>query len=211
MKRLALGILLLAAAPAAAEEWTLDPSAGTLRVIVRRTGILMAFGHDHVIDVPDYEGKFSFAAGEGSVSLSIDTAGLIIDSLTSRPGLGLKGKVKKKYIPKIRKSMRGPKGLDVARYKEIRFVSEEVEEVAGSGGAWRIRGNLALHGEIRPISFVVVMTEEGGALRIKGAVRIKPSHFGIKPFSLAGLIKVKDEAEVVFDLLARSSRPVSKK
>ena len=44
---------------------------------------------------------------------------------------------------------------------------------------------------------------EGDELRARGQARLRQTAFGIQPISVAGLVKVKDELLVEFDLVAR--------
>ena len=99
----------------------------------------------------------------------------------------------------VEKNMLGPEVLDAATYKEIRFHSTSAES-AGSG-AWKVNGDLSLHGTTRPVSMDV--REASG--RYTGSCRLSLKEFGIKPTSAAGgAIKVKDEIEIDFDIqLAR--------
>ncbi len=69
------------------------------------------------------------------------------------------------------------KVLETNRYREIRFTATVIEGL--DDGAWRVQGDLCLHGRTRPISFEVV-TAEG---RYSCRVRLHQPDFGIRPFS----------------------------
>ena len=95
--------------------------------------------------------------------------------------------------------MVGPEVLDAEHYPEIVFRSTGAE--SAGDGAWRLRGNLMIHGQSRPVE--VEVRENGG--RYRGGARFKQSEFGIKPVKVAGgAIRVKDEIQIEFDIqLAR--------
>lgn len=81
--------------------------------------------------------------------------------------------------------------LDSARYPEARFVSTETSPGADS---FSVRGTLSLHGHSRPI--LAAVQRQGD--RYVATVELRPSEFGIKPYSAAlGALKVKDLVQVV--------------
>ncbi|MBI3553043.1 MAG: YceI family protein [Elusimicrobia bacterium] len=191
--------------PAACEEWSVDPSTGYFRVILLKEGLLAGLGHDHVIDARDVRGEISIADSSSSVRLEINAAGAEIDSAASRSEEGFAKEVGESDRVKIRANMRGPKGLDVQRYPMIKFDSASIERVESLKGLWMVSGAFALHGSTGTLEFPVTLSERPGGYWASGYVRIRPSDYGIKPFSvMGGLIKVQDEALVKFNLGLRA-------
>jgi polyisoprenoid-binding protein YceI len=89
--------------------------------------------------------------------------------------------------------------LASARYPEARFVSTETGPGADS---FTVRGTLTLHGQSRPI--VAAVQRQGD--RYVATVDLRPSEFGIKPYSAAlGALKVKDEVKVVVTVPASAA------
>ncbi len=172
---------------ASAEQRQIDTAKSEITVRVYKAGMLGAFGHDHEIGAPIQSGVVDTAAH--TVELRVAAGSLKVRD----PG------VSEKDRGEIQKTMVGPEVLDVERNPEIAFRSTGAES-AGEG-AWRVRGNLTIHGESRPI--VVEVRETGGHYR--GDTRLKQSEFGIKPIKVAGgTVKVKDEIRIEFDIqLAR--------
>jgi len=99
----------------------------------------------------------------------------------------------------IQSTMLGPKVLDAERHPEIRFRSTAAEDTGA--GAWRIHGELTLHGATRPVT--VEAHETGG--HFVGTARLRQSDFGIQPVKVAGgTVRVKDEVRIEFNIqLAR--------
>jgi polyisoprenoid-binding protein YceI len=87
------------------------------------------------------------------------------------------------------------KVLESSRYPEIVFQSTRVERTGGS--AWKVDGNLILHGVIRPLTFDV--RRENGAY--VGMAHIKQTDFGIQPIRVGGgLVTVKNELDIRFEV-----------
>ena len=84
--------------------------------------------------------------------------------------------------------------LDSARFPEARFVSTAV---AASAEGFTVRGTLTLHGRSGEISAPV----RRAGNRYLATVTLRPSQFGIKPYSAAlGALKVRDEVTVTLSV-----------
>lgn len=196
------------AAPAAAESWTVDPSTGYFRVVLLKEGLLGSLGHDHVLDVRGARGAFGIGDDSGAAHVAVQVEALDIDSAGPRAEEGFQKEVPEGDRARIREGMRGPKGLDAARYPRIAFDSAQIERVASLKGIWEVTGAFSMHGTTRTVEFPVTLAERPGGFWAYGYLRLRPSEFGIKPFSvLGGMIRVKDEALVKFDLALRRSGP----
>jgi polyisoprenoid-binding protein YceI len=62
-----------------------------------------------------------------------------------------------------------------------------------------VEGDLSLHGVTKPVSLAV--KKAGNSYTAHTA--LKQTTFGIKPISIGGLIKVKDEVEIDFIIFPR--------
>jgi polyisoprenoid-binding protein YceI len=95
----------------------------------------------------------------------------------------------------IQKTMLGPEVLDAGRYPEIVFRSTAVEPIGQ--GSWKVRGDLTLHGQTRPVTVEVRQKDE----RYIGSSLLKQTDFGIKPIRIAGgTVRVKNEIRIEFDI-----------
>ena len=199
---LALAALLPGAARA--ETLTLDPSTGSLRVLLYKDGPLSALGHDHVLEAPAFSGQIELSSGSAQLMLSIDASKLMIDSGPARGAEGL-GELKDSDLAKIDAGMRGPKGLDAARFPKITFRSDTIEPVPGDDHLWEVTGRFELHGATQTIDFPVQVSDGPGGRWFTGYVRLRQTDFGLKPFSVfAGAVRLKDEFLVRFTLLGKN-------
>ena len=175
--------VLLAAAAAAGQPRPIDAGHSVMTVHVYKAGMLSALGHDHEISAPVSGGTVDTAAK--SVELRIVAAELKVQD----------AKANDKDRAEIQATMTGAEVLDAQNYKEIRFHSTAV---AGAGtGAWKLAGELTLHGQSRPVS--VQVRELDG--HYTGTCRLNLSDFGIKPVKAAGgTVRVKDEIQIDFDI-----------
>jgi len=176
-----LGLSL--ATGAIAEPRPIDISQSTVTVQVKKAGLFSAFAHDHEISAP-------LAAG------TVDTAGRTVEVRFEAAALQVRDPgVADKERAEIQGTMLGSGVLDAKQYPEIVFRSTRAEPVGA--GAWRVQGDLMLHGRTRPVTAEV--RENGG--RYAGTLRLRQSDFGITPIKIAGgAVRVKDEVEIEFDL-----------
>ena len=209
MRTLAVALLFLAVAafPGRAETLILDPSTGSLRVLLYKDGPLRALGHDHVLRAPIFEGRVEFSGSAAELTLSINARALQIDENSARAAEGLPS-ISAKDQAKINDGMRGSKGLDVERHPSITFRSSMIELVAGEKDLWLLTGQFTLHGSSQTIDFPVTVADGlGGGRWFTGYVRLRPSEYGVKPFSVfGGAVRLKDEALVRFTLLGRPAQ-----
>ena len=97
--------------------------------------------------------------------------------------------------------------LESARYPEIFFQAATVSTQRTGEGQYRIRlsGELSLHGvrHTQTIETGVALTQN--CLRAQGKSTLQQSDFRIEPVTaLGGAIKLKDELEISFDIVACS-------
>lgn len=85
--------------------------------------------------------------------------------------------------------MLGETNLDAARYPELRFESSRVR---AAGDTLFVSGALTIRDRTRAIVVPIIAAEEGDRIRMRGAVDIRQSDFGIRPESIAGVVKVAD-------------------
>jgi polyisoprenoid-binding protein YceI len=161
----------------------IDTAKSILTVHVSKAGVLSAFGHDHEISAPIARG-------------TVDVAGHKVELHVSAPGMRVRDpKVSDKDRAEIQTTMLGPEVLDAGKHTEISFQSTGAE--AAGAGAWRVSGNLTLHGQTRPVSMEVHEKEN----HYIGSCLLKITDFGIKPVKAAGgAVRVKDEVRIAFDV-----------
>jgi polyisoprenoid-binding protein YceI len=184
---LLFGARMLWSAAANAQPREIDAAKSSMTVHVEKTGVLSAFGHEHVIAAPIASGSVDATAHK--VQIRVNAGALKVRDT--------KGSEKDKA--EIQSTMTGPEVLDVKSYPEITFRSTSAEQ-AGAG-SWTVKGDLTLHGQTRPVR--VTVKEADG--RYTGSALLKQTDFGITPVKVAGgTVKVKDEVKIEFEIeLAR--------
>ena len=99
--------------------------------------------------------------------------------------------------------------LEASLYPEIVFQSSTVTASQAAEGQYQVRitGDLSLRGTTLELSIAVMATIEADTLRARGGFPLRLTDFNIRPISVAGgLLKLKDEVQLSFDILARSPR-----
>jgi|SRR5579871_3381243 len=176
-------IMLAFACPSNAQRSSIDPQQSVMTVRVYRSGVFSAFGHDHEIAAPIASGGVDVKAHQ--VELRVAAKALRVSDTDAS----------EKDRAEIQKTMQGPEVLDTERFPEIVFRSTSAE--AAGTGAWKIVGDLMLHGSVQPVT--VEVTETAGHYR--GHTALKQSEFGIKPVKVGGgTVRVKDQVRIEFDI-----------
>ncbi len=189
-KQLPVFALLLALAGShasrAQSRRQINVEKSVLTVRVYKTGLFSAFAHDHEVRAPIQSG--SFDEQKPSVEFKVITREMkVLD-----PG------VSESDRSQVQSTMLSSKVLDSDRFGEISFRSTSVESDGPS--KWRVQGELALHGQTRPVTVEV----EGSGERYRGSARLRQTEFGITPISIGGgAIKVKDEILIEFEIVGK--------
>jgi polyisoprenoid-binding protein YceI len=187
-----------AAAPTTLDRYTIDTRGSRVTIRAFASGILSAMGHNPVVSARDVSGEIRLAPQTLEVTelrLRISTASLSVQNDMSD-----------KDRRDIERTMR-EEVLEVDRYPEIAFDGSKVtvEKTAGPIRAM-VDGDLTLHGMTRPHRVTAQVFVMGDTLRAQGDFEIRQTDFGITPVSVAGgTLKLKDELNCTFDLLARKA------
>jgi polyisoprenoid-binding protein YceI len=180
-------LVMLAAVRAFAQDAAIDTTRSTVTIHVGKTGLLSSAGHEHWVSAPISSGTLR-ESPEPSVEFTIETA-----RMTVKPD----PEVDAKSQAQIQKDME-ELTLDTRRFPQIVFHSTSIGK-AGEG-QWKVTGDLSLHGVTKPVTIAV---ERSGEVYHAHAV-LKQTDFGIKPVSVGGgMIKVKNEVAIEFEILAR--------
>jgi hypothetical protein len=162
---------------------------GSLRLFTFRDGILSSAGHDLRLTLK----RFQIDLCDTRVSARFHLPSLVVDGAIIKGRLSRLTLVKKDR-EEIHKNTMGKKVLNVARHPEARLegtVTEVGPDQYAFEGALEIVGR-----EVR--TRINIEAEEG---RLRGEVTLRPSQWGIPPFStLLGTMKIQDRVDVVFDL-----------
>jgi polyisoprenoid-binding protein YceI len=164
-------------------------------------GLLSAFGHNPKIVLRDLRGEVWFAPDapeQTKVKLAV-----------SLNALEVTGDVKTSDRREIEKNTKEDV-LEVDRFPDAFFESASVSRWNNGGGGMfevAVDGQLTLHGQTETTSIAAHVSRLGESLRVRGAFQVSQREFGIRPPSLAGgALKVKDDVEVEFEVVAQRRR-----
>ena len=198
-----LTTLAVVASPARALEarrFRVDAAKSRIDVTVGTAGLFRFAGHDHAVRVPVAEGEI---VADPDI-LAACSFWLRFESAAIRV---VAGDEPADDVPKVQEKMAGPAVLDVARFPEARFDSRRVSGQVGKGPGLfdlDVLGDLTLRKTTKPVAARVAVELHGARLVARGQVRFKQTDFGIDPVSVAGLVKVKNELLLDFEILAVS-------
>lgn len=190
--------------PQAAPRFLVDPDASEVRLSVYRAGPLARFGHNHVIvgrvrgDI--YAGEHSENSG---FRLEIPVASFVVDPSVARAqeGPDFAEPVSEEARRATRENMLGRDVLDAGHEPLI-----AIDSVALVGPRWSptVTARATVRGATRELRFPAAVIEQGDALTVIAAFRIRQSDFGLTPFAtLGGGLQVRDAIDIRVHLVGR--------
>lgn len=186
------------------QRYDFDPAQSQLYVVTHRRGLLAGvFGHEHSIVPTSWSGGFCWAPNapqNANGSVTIDARTLIIDSDEGRKMAGLGGGPSANQIKTLQKKLLDEQHLDAERHAEIELEIPAVNKADGE--RLEVKGRLTLKGITRDVVFPLQLSADADRLRATGTLTVRQSDFGIKPESIAGVVKVSDPVDIKFKLVA---------
>jgi polyisoprenoid-binding protein YceI len=178
---------IVAAAPLLAQEKAIDTQRSTITIHVGKSGMFSAAAHDHTVNAPIVSGTI-VESPTPRIEFRVETA-----KMTVKPDPKIDAKTQSTIQTHMEEMV-----LETKKFSEIAFRSSRVQKVAD--GQWKVDGDLSLHGVTRAISLTVKQTGDSYTTHTV----LKQTDFGIKPISIGGgMIKVKDEVEIEFQIFGR--------
>jgi polyisoprenoid-binding protein YceI len=161
-------------------------------------GLLSAFGHNPRLAVGAFDGDAEFDPSAPNSARARMTAGadslVVIDDMSEKDRREIERATREEL-------------LEAAHYPLIVFQSVAVTTRQAPEGQYNVKiiGDLSLHGVTRELIIDAAATFEGDQLRAQGGFPLRLSDFNIRPVSVAGgLLKLKDEVQLSFDIMARA-------
>lgn len=194
-----VGALTALPAQAAPKTYAIVPDQSKVIVHVGRSGLFGFAGHEHEVIGPVAQGEV--------VADEADLAHATITLEFDLTQLKVSGKGEPaEDVPKVQEKMLGPEALDVARHPKATFRSTAVSGTATGPESWdvQVRGDLTLHGVTAPVTVAMRVARGGTAFNATGRATIRHTDFGMKPISVAGVVKVKNELALEFAVTARA-------
>ncbi len=199
-----LALFGVASARAAERSYFVDAARSSVRVHVGKAGLFKFAGHSHEVLAPRFSGQIvadDAALGRSSVALAFEAAALTVSAEGEPP----------EDVPKVQAKMVGPDLLDAASFSQISFSSTSVEGKTTGAGVYDllVSGELTIHGTKRPLKLPVRVVVQGESLTATGRAALKHTDYGLRPISVAGVVKVKNEIGIDFSIVAHAPAPDS--
>jgi polyisoprenoid-binding protein YceI len=196
---LVAALLLVGGRPVDGAETTYAVDAGRSSVVVHvgKEGLFSFFGHEHVVTAPRVQGEILAAADDLSrcrVTLRFETAALRVEEKGEPAG----------DAAKVQRTMLGSQVLDATRFPSVTFASRNVTGSSTASGTYEleIEGDLTLHGVTRSVALPLRVDISGDTLRARGQLVLRQTDYGIKPVTVAGVVKVKNELTIDYTFVA---------
>lgn len=195
--------LLLAAAPPAGAQRTgselqVEAGASRIYVVTHRTGLLSFLGHEHAILAGKWNARICWdpPAHTGSFArFDVDARALDIDADSARALAGLGKGPSPSQRAQIQRKLHGDQGLATQQFPELRFESHAVGATANN--TLVVHGRLTIREVTRDVELpVTVQQDDAGILTLVGKLTVQQRSFGIRPESIAGVVKVADPVDL---------------
>jgi hypothetical protein len=191
------------------DVYRLDTEGSEIVIRVYRGGRLARMGHNHTVASRAIRGHVLLAEPftESRVDLYLPVALLIVDDPSDRAaaGEGFDSEPSAKAIEGTRGNLLGDRVLDAGRYPFVQIVSQGVDGQADApvlNLGFSIRGNMVTR-SVRPD--VSISKQQ---IVVSGQLSLNQTAFGIEPYSvLGGALKVEDEMQVHYELVAKRIVP----
>lgn len=186
-----------------AQRWNAVHDASDLVVRIDRAGLLSFLGHRHAVIPREWSARLCLTderppAGSGTVR--IDTESLVIDSDSARALAGLDDGPGEDDRREIQEKLLSDRFLAADDHPEIVL---ETTGLRVDDDELEVRADLTIRGVTREVTVPVAFEElDGARLRLHGSLTVQQTDFGIEPESIAGVVNVDDEVELIFDLTA---------
>ena len=203
-----LMVLAAADAPAqqpstAARTYVIDRESSQITVLVFRSGLLAAAGHNHTVTSRDLDGSILIDSKleDSKVTLRFPVELLQLDNPEDRALAGeqFEKPLSDRDIAATRRNMLGERLLHASRFAEVLI---ESTRVSGDLPSLEIHADVTVRGETRPISFPASVYLDDGVLIASGSRRLSHAELGLRPFSAGfGTLRVADQMLVSFSIV----------
>jgi polyisoprenoid-binding protein YceI len=179
-------------------RYLLDASQSRFTVQAFVRGAFSAFGHSPTFAIREFTGELRMPTDEAagaSVQLKVRASSLALTDPVS-------AKDREEIESRMRKEV-----LETASFPEIVFQSTAITASKIAEGWYRlgIAGELSLHGATNPHRVDAQLRVIEDEARLSGDCELLQLAYRIKPVSaLGGMISLKDELKLTFDLVGQS-------
>jgi polyisoprenoid-binding protein YceI len=193
-------LIPLIGAPARAagpRTFNVEPEQSRALIDVGKSGAFSFAGHTHEVEAPVKSGVVHLDTDDpthNNVRLEFNATAMRVTG---------KGE-SADDVPKVTETMLSEMVLDVKRYPAITFESTSIT-AKGSAAALdlSVTGRLTIRGRTQSVTAPVAVRLAGDRLTATGKFVVKQTDYGITPISVGGLVKVKNELNITFTIVAR--------
>jgi hypothetical protein len=179
-----------------------DRDGSHVLVVTHRSGLLSFLGHEHAIVAGEWTAQACVpraGVAGAHASFAVPTRSLVIDAPIGRALAGLGKGPSESDVRSIQAKMLDAEHLDAARYPELRLESTRITETGPE--KLDVQARLTIHGTTREVRFPALLERlEGDALRLTGSFSVLQSDYGIRPTTVAGVVRVVDRVDLRFAL-----------
>jgi polyisoprenoid-binding protein YceI len=176
-------------------RYVVQPRQSRFTVQAVATGMLSSMAHSPTFAVRDFTGELHFdpeAPRDAAFDMTVKAHSLsLTDNLSAHDRSEIEGRMREEV-------------LNTAAYPEIIYHATVVsaDKIAENWYRLQLSGELRLHGVKRPQQVDAQLRLAESEARLSGRCSVSQSAYTIKPVSaLGGLIKVKDELKLDFDMV----------
>jgi polyisoprenoid-binding protein YceI len=202
---LALLVLIIPADVApqqSAMSYRIDPIQSAIYVVTHRAGLLSFLGHDHAILATEWSGALCWnqdGTGTGHGTIEVAAGSLVIDTDTARAVAGLGGGPSPGQVRELQVRFLDTDHLDAERYPTLALNVTRLTASTVSG--MLAEGQLRIRDHVRDVEYPVEIVRSSESVRFTGILQVAQSSIGIRPESVAAVVKVADVVDIHFDLL----------
>lgn len=178
-------------------RYTFDPSASRFTVQAFASGMLGALGHSPTFAIREFTGELAFQAetlADVAVRLTVAAESLsLTDPVSAKDREEIEGRMRQEV-------------LETGTYPEITFesTSAAADRITGNWYRLQLKGTLRLHGVTGTQAVDAQLRMVDDEARLSGQCSLLLSAYRIKPVTaLGGMIKLKDELKLDFELVGR--------
>ena len=204
MRRPAGAVASVAAPPAGAVVYRIEPGASSLRVLVYRAGPMAALGHDHVISNTALHGWIVAAhpVAASSFRIELPVAQFVVDDAAARRAAGpdFSEPVPADARSGTRAHMLGRSLLDAARFPSI-----VVRSLAIRGTEPRLTAMVAIRiaGRNTTLTLPFELARSPERLTASAAFDLRQTALGLTPYRvMLGALRVRDQVRLALTIVA---------
>jgi len=178
-----------------------DPQQSRIFLRTGRDGPMKAAGHDHVIASADVEGLVLLSGDpqKSRADLRLPLQQLVVDDPANRERFGLEPELPESAVEGTTRNMQ-EKVLESGLFP---WATVNVRVLSLQDAQADLDVSVTVHGSTFDYRVPAVLAIDPESLGVSGSMTLSHVDFGLTPFSAAGgLLRVADDIEVVFDLVA---------